>query len=168
MAEVTDGLDVNLLSPEPQPFPRRGVGTTIPARAGEVWLDHANVNDLDDIKPVLVIAGTATKGSQAIPFTGQVTIGQNRQPASSSSTSHPICKERIVTPIPVHFTLAPHGTLRLIIDPRLLFVNVDFSTLHPFSSGYAFQDNSDDQASRNLYSNLKAAGGLYRFRWEAK
>jgi len=168
VAEVTDGLDVNLLSPKPQPFPRRGTGTTIPARAGEIWLDGSDINDLGDVTPILVIAGTAVKGSQTIPFTGKVTIGTNRQPGSTSTTSHPICKERIVTPIPVHFALTRRGTLRLIVDPRKFFVNVDFGTLTQFSSGYGFEDNSDDQASRNLYQNLKAAGAAYRFEWEAR
>jgi hypothetical protein len=164
VAEVTHGLDVNLLSSKPQPFPRRGVGTTIPARAGEVWLTSGDVNQLQDVSPVLVIAGTAVKGDRTIPFSGKVTIGSNRQPGTSS----PICKQRVVSPLPVHLTLTKGGSLRLIIDPRLLFVNVDFGQLAKFSSGYAFQDNSDDQPSRNLYQNLRSAGALYRFEWEAR
>ncbi len=167
VAEVTDGLDVDMLSPDPQPFPRRGTGTTLAARAGEVWLTGGDVNRIADTTKVLQVAGTADKDGASYPFTGKLTIGTNRQPASTSTSSHPICKERIVTPIPVHLALTPHGTLRLVLDPTKLFSNVNFSALKQYSSGYAFDDESTTQPSRNLYSNMKAAGPVYNFAWEA-
>jgi hypothetical protein len=166
VAEVTEGLDINLLSPEPQPFGRRGTGTTLPALAGEVWLVGGDINQVQDSTPILMIAGTADKGAVAYPFTGTITISNNRQPDNTATSSHPICKERIVTPIPVDFALSPGGALRLFVDPTMLFTNVDFSQLAANSTGYVFKDDSNDQPSRNLYLNLKAAGALYRFEWD--
>jgi hypothetical protein len=55
------------------------------------------------------------------------------------------------------------GRLRFVVDPRLLFVNVDFTA--PASGAYAFPDDSSDQPSRNLYQNLHSSAP-YQFGWE--
>jgi hypothetical protein len=64
--------------------------------------------------------------------------------------------------------------LVLRVDPRQLFVNVDFGALQPLkaSSGvYTFSDDPASagytQPSRNLYQNLHSAGGLYIFSWDS-
>jgi len=103
------------------------------------------------------------------PFTGTITIGANRQAGGSQlAGATPICKQRIVSPIPAPVTLVKGGSLVLRVDPRALFVNVDFAALLPSSEGYAFSDDSSDQPSANLYQNMHSAGGLYTFSWAAR
>jgi hypothetical protein len=171
VAQVTSGLDLDLLSPTPQPFPSPGQGTTIPpAIVAQVWLTTGDVNQPDQL-PVLVVEGTAQKGSSSVPFQGKVTIGSARQSSGKSAGGDPICKEHIVSPIPTTVAVDTSGGLLLRVDPRLLFVNVEFSQLAKLSngSGYAFSDDptSTDytQPSRNLYSNLHSSGALYSFSW---
>ena len=182
VAQVTTGLDVDLLSASPQRFPAAGHGTTLDALVGQVWLaGGANDRDLDQLSddtPVLVVAGTADRAGDVRPFSGTITIGANRQAQSTTGLagSSPICKQRIVSPIPTHLVVRHGGGLLLRIDPRLLFVNVDFAQLAKAAdgSGYAFGDDptaSDyTQPSINLYENLHAARAidpLYSFTWEA-
>jgi len=174
VAEVTTGRDVDLLSPVPQPFPEPGAGATVPpAVVGQVWLTNVEIDKPDDTMPILLLEGVAEKDGDAKPFKASITIGKNRTVASTDATqagAAPICKQRIVSPIPTSITLEPSGSLFLRIDPRKFFVNVDFSTLPPARDGFAFADVAmpDDQASRNLYSNLHAAKGSnspYSFEW---
>jgi hypothetical protein len=92
----------------------------------------------------------------------------NRLPNSSTSgIDSPICKQRVVSPIPTSVQVERQGGLLLRVDPRLLFVNLDFSALAPASdgNGYAFRDDSSDQPSENLFQNLIAAGPMYTFSW---
>jgi hypothetical protein len=171
VGQVTSGLDVDLLSPELQPFPARGEGATQPSAAvAQVWLTGARIDRAEDTTPILRIAGTAQKDGVAKPFTGTITIGSNRVLTSSDATqagAAPICKQRIVTPIPVAVSLQESGHLLLRIDPRRLFTNVDFALLPPLGNGFAFSDdvNRKDQPSVNLYNNLRSAGSLYSFEW---
>jgi len=171
VGQITTGRDVDLLSPEPQPFPTLGEGATAqPAIVAQVWLTGTRIDRQDDTTPILQVDGVAEKDGDAKPFTGTITIGSNRLQTSTDATlagAAPICKQRIVSPIPVFITLQKTGSLRLRIDPRLLFVNVDFSALRTSGDGFAFTDDVAlrDQPSVNLYNNLRAAGGLYRFEW---
>ncbi|HVV82183.1 MAG TPA: hypothetical protein VHE35_03860, partial [Kofleriaceae bacterium] len=75
---------------------------------------------------------------------------------------HPICKQRIVTPIAIDF--APHdgGTLLVTIDPTAWVANVDFATVPP--SGVIPDDNSTD-ASQNLFTGLRSVGA-YRLSFQ--
>jgi hypothetical protein len=130
---------------------------------GQVWLTGGDINQTNDPTPILLIKGTADKDGDVRTFDGKVTIGSNRLTPGTAATPSPICKQRIVTPIPTTVVLEDAGSLRLVIDPRALFVNVDFSTLE--GSDTYFTDDSSTQASRNLYQNLHAAGFLYRFEW---
>ena len=187
VAQITTGLDVDLLSPVPQRFPALGHGTTLDALVGQVWLsggaeDH-DLDQLSDTTPILVIEGTADQAGTVRPFTGQITIAENRQPESSAvAGSNTICKQRIVSPIPTHVTIEHAGGLLLRVDPRQLFVNVDFGQLVKSSSpsGFAFSDDPSQidpasplyysQPSVNLYQNLHAAGTfnpLYSFVWDS-
>lgn len=178
VAQVTSSLDVDLLSSTPQTFPTAGHGTTLGARVGQVWLTGGDIATIDDPTPILQIAGTASRGTDVRPFTGQITISSNRQTTTGDTAgANPICKQRIVTPIPTEVGIGGAGGLILRVDPRFLFVNVDFSQLGPFSSGYGFSDDPTQvdatsplyysQPSINLYQNLHSAGGLYSFAWDA-
>jgi len=173
VAQVTHGLDVDLLSPSPQPFPGAGEGIGSPAAVGEVWLMHEDVNQVDDRTPVLVIEGTADRAGQSFPFEGKITIGANRLVPSSDASqpgAHPICKERIVSPIPVALTPRSSGALRLRVDPRIFLENVDFAALPKTSDAppvYQFNDSSTGSPSIRLYQALHSArADLYRFEWE--
>jgi hypothetical protein len=173
VAEETTGRDIDLLDATPQIFPDYGDATTTLALAGEVWLKGpGSVSSPSDATPILIVEGQADDGKSSWPFAGQITIGSNRvRPVSDPSqpSAHPICKERIVSPIalsPIRPTAG--GTLLVRVDPRQLFVNVDFASLKQFSTDpprYGFVDSDADQPSISLYQALRAAGGLYAFSW---
>jgi hypothetical protein len=173
IGQVTTGRDVDLLSSDLQPFPVPGEGhTEPPAAVAQVWLTGGRIDVQNDDTPILQVDGTAEKDGDVKPFTGTIHIGLNRVPkvdaTSAQPGASPICKERIVTPIQVFIELQQTGSLLLRIDPAFLFVNVDFSTL---GEGF-FSDSvpAPNQASKNLYDNLKTAGApgfprLYEFEW---
>jgi hypothetical protein len=167
VAQVTKGTDVNLLSSEPQSFPERGTGVTIPALAGQVWLTGGPINTLADTTPILQVAGSADQNGVALSFAGTITIGSNRVAADSNGLAgaSPICKQRIVSPIPTSVVPMTDGSLLLRIDPgEPLFTNVEFAAIDPLAGPYAFRDDSSDQPSLNLYNNLRSSGP-YRFEW---
>jgi hypothetical protein len=174
VAEVTGGVDVDLLDPTPTKFPELGHGTTFVARAGQVWLTHDDVNAGVDPsgKPVLALQGTAVVGGEERAFSAAITISSNRQPASDLAGANPICKQRIVSPIPTDVSVRREGALLLRIDPRRLFTNVDLSALPLTPAGYVFSDDPGaetyTQPSANLYSNLHAGGSLYSFSWMSR
>jgi hypothetical protein len=161
VAQVTMGADVNLVSPAEQPFPGLGSGVTVPALAGQAWLTGGDIDTVDDTTPILHVEGTADQNGAPFAFAGTLTIGANRV-ASGVSGGNPICKQRIVSPIPTTVEPRVGGRLRFTVDPRLFFVNVDFTA--PASGSYAFADDSSDQPSRNLYQNLHSSAP-YHFEW---
>ncbi len=157
--EELAGLDVDVLSSAPQLFPVPGDGTDDEARTGEVWLTGGgDINASDDPTIIAQAAGTATKGAIVIPFTAQVTIsaGNRGIPASDPAlpSQHPICKQRIVSPIPID--LRPHdgATLAITVDTSQWFANVDFTQVPPDG---AIPDDNSNSASQNLFSGLRAA-----------
>lgn len=168
VAEVTEGLRVDVLSPELQPFPEPGSGTTGRALAAEVWLfGGRDINEPTDPTVILDVAGTAEKDGETYPFEGEITISDNRVVPPSSPAlpgAAPICKERVVTPIPADVELSPGDDLVLRIDPRGLFRNVEFRDLEQVPGSpplYLFRDDSQDAPSDNLYRGLRAAQGTY-------
>ena len=154
--EVRQGLDVDLLSPDPQPFPVEGSGTADTSLVAEVWLTGGPVDASEDRTVILDLAGTA--GGK--PFSASFHIGANfALPGSPGQPgAHPICKQRIVTPIRLAPTFAPAqgGTLLVRVDPRGWFSNVDFTQL---PAGGAFPDGNDDQNSQNLFNAMSATAG---------
>jgi hypothetical protein len=165
--EVRGSLTIDALSGAAQAFPTQGNGTDSPVRAGELWLTDSDVNDDDSRKVVLDVEGVATRGGgMPVPFSASFTIGKNRKlpprdPALPGS--NPLCKERIVSPIPTELTLKEGGTLRLVVDPRAWFSSVEFSEL----GGATFVDDSATakQPDIALYNALRAAKGPYTFEW---
>ena len=169
VAEVPGALDLDVLDPRPQPFATKGFATSDFAPTGEVWLSGGDINAGQDTTVVLDIAGTASKNGFDYPFTAALTIGQNRAVAPADSAlpgAHPICKQRVVSPIPTDITPERGGSLVLRVDPRGWFANVDFSKLDDDGGTYTFHDASDDQPSANLFLGLRASQGTYRFDWE--
>jgi hypothetical protein len=168
VAEVPHALLVDALATEPQRFPDLGQATQDVARTGEVWLTGGDVNDPNDSTVILDVSGVATKSGIRYPFEGTLTIGENRlEPTPPELPGlKPICKERIVTPVPTDVAIARGGRLTLHIDVARMFSNVDFSLLEIDSDGiFRFDDDPStaDAASRNLYLGLRASTGVYRF-----
>lgn len=170
VGEVRAGTDIDMLSPDTQLFPITGYGSTIPAAAAQVWLTHGDVFSSSDPLPVLTLDGIATQGAQSIHFEAALTIDANRSvvpPGSALPGENPICQQRIVSPILVDVTLSQSGTLLLHLDPKALFVNVDFSTLPGVGQDpVLFTNDTSNQASVNLYDNLRSAGALYAFEFQ--
>jgi hypothetical protein len=172
VAQVVQGRDIDLLSSEPQAFPTLGSGTTVEARAGQVWLTSGDVNLASDPSPptvILHLLGSAERDGDLRPFEANLTIANNRVSSTSGAAgSSPICMERIVSPVPTAVRVQSSGALWLRVDPRLLFTNVDFGALEAEGDVFVFKDDSSDQPSANLYNNLKQAGPLYDFSWAAQ
>ena len=175
VGEVLTALDVDTLSPDPQPFASEGVGTSLQALTGEVWLTGGDINARDDSTVIADVAGTATQGSTTYPFTGQITIGANRAAAQSPPfpNQHPLCRQRIVSPIDLRsqdLSLAQGGTLLVRVDPRLWFAAVDFAQLPVDTNdpaGRRFLDANDNSPDIALYSGVRAATGVYSFKWQS-
>lgn len=169
VAEVLHGREIDLLSPVPQAFPETGFATSDQALTGEVWLSHGDVNQTANSGVVLRVAGTAERDGAEFPFRGKLTIGQNRVIAPESDAlpgQHPICKQRIVSPIAVKLVPRAGAALMLRVDPRGMFANVDFKTLDRIGDAYEFADETGaNQASDNLYAGLRRNGGVYDLSW---
>jgi hypothetical protein len=176
--QVPGPVDVDLLSTAPQPFSHPGSATTDLDQSGEVWLVGGDVNVTASRTVVVAVAGTATKSGAAYPFTAAITIGENRliPPANPAAPgTNPICKQRIVAPIPLQLRPTPGGHLLLQIDPAPWFDDVDFSTLRPGPDGVtlAIPDASagsgpDIPAGRAFFKAITGASpDVYRFSWIA-
>ncbi|TMQ02705.1 MAG: hypothetical protein E6J91_50515 [Deltaproteobacteria bacterium] len=162
-AQELSGLDVDTLSTALQPFPAPATGTDDEARTGEIWLTGGDVNADSDSTVIADIAGTASRGAQVLPFTATVTIsGRNRgippsDPAQPSA--HPICKQRIVSPIPIDLRPRDGGTLAILIDTASWFSAVDFTAL---PADGVLPDNNSNSASQNLFTGLRAAAATFQ------
>lgn len=169
VAEVLNGREIDLLSGKLQPFPQLGFATSERALSGEVWLSQGDVNQVGGNTTILRVAGVAERGGESFPFEGKLSIGNNRLIAATDPAlpgQHPICKQRVVSPIPSDLQARPHGALLLRIDPRGMFGNVDFATLGKDGDIYEFADAwGVDQASDNLYAGLHRSSGVYSFSW---
>ncbi|HEX5097886.1 MAG TPA: hypothetical protein VFV94_00225 [Polyangiaceae bacterium] len=171
VAEVPFALELDALSTERQPFPALGQATAELAQAGEVWLTGGDVNDASDRTVILDVAGLAERDGTRFPFEGKLTIGENRlEPTPPELPGlKPICKERIVSPVPVRVTPERGLALTLTVDAARMFSNVDFSELAADADGiYHFDDDpsTSTPASENLYIGLRAASGIYTFGFE--
>ena len=157
-------LDVDELSTAAQPFPQPATGTDDEARTAEVWLTGGDINADADPTPIATLAGTATRGADpAVPFTATVTIATTNRgiPASDASqpSQHPICKQRIVSPIPIDLTPTDGGTLVVAIDPAPWLATIDFFTLPPSGE---IPDSNTDTAGQALFSGLRAAAASFQ------
>jgi hypothetical protein len=168
VAEAFGPLVVDALSSELQPFPALGEATADHARTGEVWLTGGAIDDPRDASVILDVAGRAARNGEIQTFAGTLTIGENRLADTPPAEPglKPICKERIVSPVPVDLTPERGSRLVLTVDAERMFANVDFSQLTPDADGtLRFDDDpaSATPASTNLYIGLRASSGVYQF-----
>jgi hypothetical protein len=176
VAQQLSPLDVDALSPALQPFPMLAHAvTTPPALIGEVWLTRGPIDAVPSstpVLPILTVAGSATRTAtgDVFPFSGTVTIEDNYQASGDAAGGNPICKKRIVTPIPAAVTISANGGLLLRIDPCRFFTAIDFSALPPGDTPGTYQFSDDPSAAAyaptgsNLYANLHSSGP-YSFSW---
>jgi hypothetical protein len=169
--EVREGLRINALSPQPQPFPVTGTGSDLPTLSAELWLSGGDINADDDRTVVATVRGVATRSGDRWPFAASVRIGNNRRAPPRNPAlpgSNPLCKQRIVSPIAAEFALAESAQIKLTIDPRQWFSSVDFSTLtaaQQVGGIYQFSDSSAEagQAETAFYNALRATANVYKF-----
>jgi hypothetical protein len=170
-AEVTSGVVIDALSPKLVAFDEPGRGTADRAYSGEVWLTGGEIDALEDRTRILEYSGTATRDGQSLGFHGVITIGQNRALGSSDPATpgaNPICKQRIVTPIPVDVTPASKGRLVLRVLPEEWFARVDFAALPGADTDptdLEIPDTRDDAVSNTLFQGLLSVNA-YRFDFE--
>jgi hypothetical protein len=171
VAEVFGPLTVDALSTKLQEFRGEGEGIALNARAAELWLSGGDINAIDDATVILDAAGVADKDGSEYPFEASLTIGKNRLVPSSNPAlpgANPICKQRIVSPIPVDLTPRDGGRLLLRVDARAFFTSVDFATLTAASSDpplFRFDDSAATSADINLYRALRSRGA-YQLDWQ--
>lgn len=179
VAELFGGLDVDLLSPDPVPFPTLGEGTATHARSAEVWLlgggqdasgtvIEADINASADSTVIFEAEGSAEQAGSTFPFTASVTIGDNRAPRVTNPAlpgANPICHQRIVSPIQVDITPKDGGVLTLQIDPRPMFDALDFSRATLVSTAPPLYEIPDTNAGPGaaLFKGLTANFGVYSF-----
>jgi hypothetical protein len=168
------GVDVNLLKPDSIPFGVQGEGTANTAVEAEVWLTGGDVNDASDTTPIFQATGIASRNGVDWPFDTTVTIAGNRQvppPNVAEPGLHPICRQRIVSPIalPGGLQLSDGGTLDVRVDPRGMFNQVDFASL---SAGGTLPEYTipDDQSilGTAMYKGVVANAGVYTFAFAPK
>lgn len=169
VAEVFGPVDIDLLAGEAVIFPELGKATSEGAKTAEMWLNGGAIDAEDDRTPIVSVAGVFEEDGIELPFEAEVTIGKNRlDPPSDPAApgSHPICKERIITPIAVDFQPSEGGELAVRVDPRGWFENVDFEQLEPDADGvFRFHDDDSDQPSRALFNGIRSNAGVYTLEW---
>lgn len=166
-AQVPGGIDVNLLSTNPQAFSVGGNGSADDALSWDLWLTNGDIDGPNLGVHIVDLVGVATRLSdhKAFSFGAIVTInpvtgdvaGARLTPATNDNLpgQYPICKERILAiglASPLSFFQG--GTLRVTIDPRVWFNNpIDFASgLDPFDSN----DCQLDPNANATYENGKA------------
>ncbi len=170
-AQVTTGVTFDALNSTPVAFPTHGQGTADRAVAGEVWLTGGRIDAPDDKTVILDFAGTARRGQEQYPFEGKITIGTNRAIASADPAqpgANPLCKERIVSPIPIDITPSQDGSLIIRANPAAWFDGVDFDQLTPDDGdppSYAFPDAPDGQPALALFQGLHRVSTAFVFEW---
>lgn len=174
--QVPGPVDVDTLSPRPQEFSILGSATTDLDQSAEIWLVDGDINQVASTTVLVSVAGTATANGSAFPFVGRMTIGANHlvPPANPAAPgANPICKQRIIAPIPVSVRPSAGGDLLLSIDPRPWFGDVDFTELSAGEDGRTLEipDSStgsgpDVAAGRAFFTAVTGTSSeVYRFSW---
>jgi len=176
---LKSGVDVDVLSPDPQPFDSEGTGIEAPgtpAQSAMVWLS-GGVEGMavysDDPVTIAEVAGTAEKDGKSYPFNGTVTItskNRGKQGTNAQPGLNPLCLQKIVAPICLDrsVTPPPGRKLHVEVDPRHWFDNIDFASLAA-APGLPAQipDTNADPNGRNFFQSIESSTGVYSFSFEA-
>jgi hypothetical protein len=157
-AQVPGGVEVDLLSTDPQPFTVEGNGSADVGLSWEVWLTTGDVNAADNTGPglpnIVDLQGTATRPSDGAQFgwAATVTIDTSNRglPVNDPGQPglNPICKQRVVQIGGIDMPLFAGGQLVVTVDPRQWFnVPIDFSTLPSVASDACEIDQSSSYGS---------------------
>lgn len=180
--QVPGPVDFDVLSNTPQEFSVLGSATSDVDQSGEIWLVYGDINQVASVAPnggppvIVAVSGVATKNATSYPFHGSLTIGQNHlipPPNVAQPGQNPICKQRIVSPIPLDLQPTVGGDLLLRVDPRAWFNGVDFSALLPGADGTTLEipdssngSGADAAAGRAFFTAVTGASAdVYRFSW---
>jgi hypothetical protein len=180
--QVPGPVDFNVLANTPQEFSVLGSATNDTDQSGEIWLVYGDINQVASTTPtggppvIVAVLGVATRDAATYRFSGSLTIGENHlipPPSVAQPGQNPICKQRIVAPIPliIHPTIG--GDLLLRVDPSQWFSAVDFSTLSPGEDGTTLEipDSSngsgpDAATGRAFFTAVTGASAdTYQFSW---
>ncbi len=169
-AEVRSKVTFDALSSDLVRFEQPGHGTQDRALTGEVWFTGGVIDAPHDDTRILEFSGTAVRAGRSYLFRGRVTIGQNRaipSPDPATPGANPLCKQRIVTPIPIDLTPRVGGRLELRVNPEVWFDQVDFSKLPNAdiaTEPIEIPDSKDDPVSAVLFQGLRSTRA-YEFHW---
>jgi hypothetical protein len=170
VAQAFGPVEADLLSPVPHGFPGRVEGTTDQAYAAEVWLGTSDIYAEDASEIVARFSGVAQKDAVLYPFSGEISLGNNRSTPSLDALqpgANPPCFIRIVSPLAVDITPGASGHLILRVDPRAWFRDVEFSELDAREGAYVFADVTRGQPQLALFSRFRALEGTFSFTWQA-
>ncbi len=124
-AQVTEQVEVDVLSPAPVAMGRGGDGVDVPVRSAEVWLYNRDGGLRGAAMRVAGVAERTADGQTLrVPFRGALVAD-----ASLTTPQTPLDVARRVRGIPVDFTLAEGATVTVRVDPRRWFTGADFSEL---------------------------------------
>jgi len=166
-AQVPGGVEVNLLSTEPQPFSVEGSGSADLGLSWDIYLAYGDVDDpainsAYGVPNTADLAGTATRESDGATFPWAATVNINSGVSESVAGARgapveqagqpgqdPICLTRILHLGGISLALFQGASMVLTIDPRGWFQaianDLDFSTLPSVASAQCTLD------SNNLY-----------------
>jgi hypothetical protein len=163
-AQVPGGVQVNLLSTEPQEFFVYGSGSADVALSWDLWLTSGDIDQTNAL-PTATVTGTATLSSDPTKVysfgaivginPGETGPGARGVPASDPALpgAYPICKERILQLGGLDLAFYQGGTLYVTVDPRGWFQatgGIDFANLEPYDSLICQLDSDSDAPYESL------------------
>jgi len=175
--QVPGPVDVDVLSAELQEFSVLGRATDDLDQSAEIWLTGGDINNVNDDTVLVDVTGHASGSGFDGDFRGSLTISTNRLiPVTNPAMpgANPICKQRIIAPIPVRVKPSVGGNLLLRVNPEPWFDNLDFSVLEPSDGDGSVLEIPDENsgpdpdaaAGRAFFLGVTGASGTtYDFSW---
>ncbi|MDP3276071.1 MAG: hypothetical protein Q8Q09_12800 [Deltaproteobacteria bacterium] len=160
VGEITEQLEVDVLSPTLQTFSRDGIGLSEPVASVELWL--YNRASLDNA--VATVAGTARRGELVVPFVGQFAM----DPADAT-TEQPLDSLRRIRGIAAPMTLSEGASVTLRVDLRPAFANADFSelTAHTRDREGRYRFARGDNVFASFQAGLRSTQGTWNVSFTA-
>jgi hypothetical protein len=165
LIQVTRQVIVDALDPSLHDVPGGADGQTEHAVAVEIGLLAPDTTQPSALRAQLagnvgLVAGTASKGSTTVPFSGPIAID-----ASQATTQHPLADLQRVrgAAVDLDFTAVPQA-LELRVDPTHWFDQVDFTELlQGTPSNGVFTWGLHSTFLNQLVQGVKQETGVYQF-----